>query len=134
MSQTPAAAAPAAPAPVTFDSGFVDYGSVPFAVSVSKNKGFFKSLFDFSFNSMVTPKIIKVLYGLAIFFIFIFTLLFIIGAFHSSSILGVLAFFILGPLFFLLNVIYARVFLEFLIVIFRILDTNKELVDIAKRG
>jgi len=110
---------------------------IPFAVStqtVPGDKGFFKSLFDFSFTSMVTPKFVKVLYGIAIFFISVGTIALVVSAFNDSTAVGVVAFFILGPLYFLVNLLVARVFMEFLIVVFRILDTNRELVELAKRG
>jgi len=107
-------------------------------------EGFFKSLFDFSFSHFVVTKMIKVLYGLAIIVAGILALIALISglgaavaAFHgysSSPGLGVLA--VIGgligaPLVFLLAVVCARVYLELLIVVFRICE---HVAEIASRG
>jgi hypothetical protein len=51
-------------------------------------KGFFGSLFDLSFTSLVTTRIIKVLYVLAIIVIGIYALIFIAGGFSNSTSAG----------------------------------------------
>lgn len=84
-----------------------------------EQKGFFGSLFDFSFTSLVTSKLISILYVLAIIGIGVYALFLIVAGFSRGAAIGVLA--IIGAaLFFLLTVIYTRVLLEVLIVIFRI--------------
>ena len=95
-------------------------------------KGFFGALFDLSFSSFVTTKIIKVLYVLAIVIAGIIALAYTIAAFAADPVLGLLTLVILAPLGFLLYVIYTRVFLELIIVIFRILETNTELVHLQR--
>ncbi len=92
-------------------------------------KGFMTALFDFSFTAFVTPKIIKVLYVLATVLVSLWTLVLILAAFNESGSLGVLMLVIGGPLFFLLAIIYARVFLELVIVFFRINGNVQELRD-----
>ena len=97
-------------------------------------KGFFGALFDLSFSSFVTTKIIKVLYVIAIVLAGLGALVWVIAAFTDSVGLGLLTLIVLAPLVFLLYVIYARVLLELLIVIFRIMETNVELVRLQRGG
>ena len=97
-------------------------------------KGFFGALFDLTFSSFVTTKIIKVLYVLAIVIAGIIALAYTIAAFAADPVLGLLTLVILAPIGFLLYVIYTRVFLELIIVIFRILETNTELVHLQRGG
>ena len=97
-------------------------------------KGFFGALFDLSFSSFVTTKIIKVLYVIAIVLAGLGALVWVIAAFTDSVGLGLLTLIVLAPLVFLLYVIYARVLLELLIVIFRIMETNVELVQLQRGG
>jgi hypothetical protein len=83
-------------------------------------KGFFGSLFDYSFSSYITPRIIKVLYVLATVLVALWTLVIILIAFKASSTLGILALLIGGPIYFVITMIGARVGLEFLSAFFRI--------------
>jgi hypothetical protein len=94
-------------------------------------KGFFESLFDFSFTAFITSKIIKFLYGLSIAGAALVSLFIIVLGFNISTTTGVLALIIGAPLFFLLCVIYARVLLEIVIVIFRI---SEHAAEIAQKG
>ena len=48
-------------------------------------KSFFSSLFDYSFSSFITPRIIKVLYVLATIGISLWTLFLIVAAFNVSA-------------------------------------------------
>jgi hypothetical protein len=93
-------------------------------------KGFFASLFDFSFTSFVTTKLIKFLYVLGILLAALGGLFLIITAF-SQGVLPGLGALIIAPLFLLLGIMYLRVILEVLIVIFRISENTAE---IARRG
>ena len=77
---------------------------------VLTNRGFFASLFDFSFTSLVTTKIIKALYVISVIVI-------------GLSSLGLVA-----PLVALLWLIYTRVILELFIALFRIAENTSELV------
>jgi Domain of unknown function (DUF4282) len=80
---------------------------------------FLGALFDFSFSEFVTPKMIRILYGIGLVLAVIGALAFIVGGFHRSTGIGVL-FLILSPLIFLLYTIAVRIYLEILIVLFRI--------------
>ena len=96
---------------------------------MANDKGFFESLFDFSFTSFVTPKLIKVLYGILLFFVAIGVIVVIVGGFQRGIGAGLLALLILGPLYGLLLTILARIYMELMIAVFRIVDLLSELVD-----
>jgi hypothetical protein len=97
-----------------------------------ESKGFFGSLFDLSFSSLVTPKIIKVIYVLTLIAIALGAIVFIISAFSTNSGFGALTLLILAPIFSLFYIVYARVFLEFFLAIFRVAETNAELVALKR--
>jgi uncharacterized membrane protein len=96
------------------------------------SKGFFGSLFDLSFSSLVTPKIIKVIYVLTLIAIALVAILFTISAFSTSSGLGAVTLLIIAPILSLFYIVYARVFLEFFLAIFRVAETNAELVSLKR--
>jgi hypothetical protein len=95
-------------------------------------QGFLASLFDVSFSSLVTPRVIKVLYVLSMIIIGLFALFFVVAAFSNSVASGIVVLLIIAPLAGLLYLIYVRVLLELVIVIFRIMDTNVELVQLQR--
>ena len=84
-------------------------------------RGFFKPLFD-----------IKFIYVLTLIAIGLTALLFIVAAFHQSSGFGALTLLIIAPILSLFYVVYARVFLEFFIAVFRLAETNAELVSLKR--
>jgi hypothetical protein len=90
-------------------------------------KGFFGALFDYSFSSFITSRIIKVLYVLTTIVVGLWTLVIILVAFKASSAFGIFALLIGGPILFVIMMIYARVTLELLIVIFRIHENVHEI-------
>lgn len=96
-------------------------------------KGLFGSLFDLSFGSLVTPKIIKIVYVITLVGIALAAVCFTISAFSTSSALGAITLLILAPifsLFYAVYAVYARVFLEFFLAIFRMAEPNAELVSL----
>jgi hypothetical protein len=97
-----------------------------------ESKGFFASLFDLSFSSLVTPRIIKIIYVITLVGIGLLAILFIISAFSANSGFGVATLLIIAPIFSLFYIIYARVLLEFFIAIFRLAETNAELVSLKR--
>ena len=82
-------------------------------------KGFFGKLFDLSFKDFITPKIIKILFVIAI-IISGLAGLGIIGAGFSRGALGGIAAIIIAPIAVVLYIIMARVWLELVLVIFSI--------------
>lgn len=113
--------AAAAPAPARY---------VP-PINSQQAAGFLASLFDLSFTNFITPKLIKVLFVLSIVLIGLGALALVGSAFMQSAIGGIFVLLIVAPLFFLFEVIVARVWMEVLIQLFRACDY---LAEIAKQG
>lgn len=88
----------------------------------SSQLGFIASLFDFRFNSFVTPRVVRVVYVIAMIMIGLSALGFMLFAFKVSVLFGIVALCILCPLYFLLYVALWRIALELIMVIFRIGD------------
>ena len=91
-------------------------------------KGFFTTLFDFSFSEFIVPKIIKVLFGIGIIGAAIFALGMIVSGFAGHWARGLLMI-ILSPVFFALGVIIVRVYMELILVLFRIADNTSKMVQ-----
>jgi len=97
-------------------------------------KGFLGALFDFSFTEFITPKLIKVLYGLSIAGAGLVALLLIGSAFRVSAAGGLLMLLIGAPLLFLVWVIYTRLLLEMIIIIFRISEHTAQIAEQGRKG
>jgi hypothetical protein len=91
-------------------------------ISFIKKGSLLHTLFDFSFNEFLTSKIVKFLYSLSTLSAFLMALLLIIFGSNTSIGFGFFALLIGAPLIFLLTLIYSRVFLKIIIVIFRIAE------------
>jgi hypothetical protein len=94
-------------------------------------KGFFASLFDFSFSSFITPRLVKVLYVLMTILVALLTLAFVRIAFRSSSTFGFITLLILGPIFFVITMIWVRAGVEAIVAFFRI---QADVADINQRA
>jgi hypothetical protein len=86
--------------------------------------GLVGSLFDLSFTSFVTTKLIKILYVLVLVLIGLFYLVVLATLFDQSAATGVVWMLIIGPIVCLLWAIWARVLLEIAIVFFRIQEST----------
>ncbi len=91
--------------------------------------GFLSALFDFSFTSFVTTKIIKVLYVLILILTSLSAIVFTIGAFRADSTFGFLTLVIGDPLFIIVVMAFWRLVLEGFVVVFRIAEDIRELRD-----
>jgi fatty acid desaturase len=100
---------------------------------MNQQRGFLGALFDISFSELITTRVIKVLFVLAIIGAAVLVVTQIIGAFLYSVGVGVLVL-LISPLVFTLYVTVARIYLEVLIVIFRISDDVKRIADKEARG
>lgn len=89
---------------------------------MNEQKNFIGSIFDFSFSSFITTKIIKFLYGTSMVISAIIAVSLIVIAFGSSTIIGIITFFIIAPIIFILIIVIARIYLELMIVLFTISD------------
>ncbi len=83
-------------------------------------KGFWQRLFDFSFREFITPSIVKIIFWIAIILTGLGVLANIITSFIQGPAEGVLSL-ILAPIVGILAVIMTRVYLEVVMVFFRIL-------------
>lgn len=102
------------------------YGAPPPYVPPRRD-GFWSRLFDLSFEEFITPSIIKVLFIIAMVAIGLSVLAAIIMGFVTSGALGIFVLIaaVVGGFMYLL---LARVFLEMVVVFFRIRDDTEELV------
>lgn len=111
-------------------SYMADGGAQQNTLGLDNPGSFFSALFDFSFSQFVTTRLIKVLYILSIIVIGLAAVVFLIAGLTQGTASAILAL-VLAPLFFLIYVIFARVWMEIIIVIFRIAENTRE---IARQG
>jgi len=97
------------------------------------SKGFFGALFDFSFTSLVTTKIIKVLYVLILILAVVTALVYTVVAFRVSPGFGFLTLVIGDPLFIIIVMAFWRLVLEAFIVVFRISEDIRALRERGER-
>jgi uncharacterized membrane protein YGL010W len=90
---------------------------------------FLASLFDFSFSHLVTPRIIKVIYVLAITLAALTALVQGIFWLRLSPALGIFMLLIFGPLLFFWCVIWTRVALEIVMAVFSIVENIRRTDD-----
>lgn len=95
-------------------------------------KGFLASLFDTSFANLVTPRVIRIIYIISMVVIGLAALFWIAAAFSRSAAFGLLVLVIIAPIVSLLYLIYTRVLLEVIIALFRIMESNVELVALQR--
>ena len=92
-----------------------------------ETKGFFGRLFDLSFNEFITTKIITVLYVCSMVGAGVWALTILFSGFATKSFGGILAGLVLAPIAFLVGTILARIWLETLIVLFRIAENTAKI-------
>lgn len=90
---------------------------------------FFKSLFDMSFDDFITTKIIKILYIISIVVSSIMGLVIIFLGFATNSGAMGIFFLILGPVVAFINIITSRIWLELIIVIFKIAENTSRIAN-----
>jgi hypothetical protein len=105
--------------------------SVQAAQQAARSKGFVASLFDFSFSSFVTPKVIRALYVLATLWIAVLTIAFCSFCVHfAGSGSGTLIFIIItAPILFLLGLGSVRVVFEVFMVLHRLNENIQAIRD-----
>lgn len=91
------------------------------AMHMSGEKGFFERLLDFSFQHSITQKYAKLLYGIHLLLGLIAGTWYVFNGFQNSTSQGLLALLVALVAYFLW-IIYVRVALEFLVVMFRTAD------------
>jgi hypothetical protein len=97
------------------------------------HKGFFGALFDMSFSEFVTTKLIKLLYIILLLLIAIALVVAeisgLVTLFRHGGFLQGLLMIVIAPLGALLYVIVARMWMEIVIVLFRIAENTTDLVQ-----
>ncbi len=91
-----------------------------------EHRGFWASIFDMAFTNFITIKIVQLLYWLAIILNALIALGVFIGLTRAGGA-GVVAGLILAPILFIILTILSRVYLEIIIVLFRIADNTAEM-------
>jgi hypothetical protein len=89
------------------------------------NKSILEDLLDFDFKNLITVRVIKVLYIISIIIAVLLALCIVIDGFTDSFFWGLIKL-IIAVISFFVVVIYSRILLELVVVIFKISD------DIAK--
>ena len=98
---------------------------------VAEPKGFLGALFDFSFTSFVTPKVVKVLYILIVVVVGLSAVGFALSVLATNVGLGLIVLLIGAPLYFLVVTALYRITLEFFMVIYRM---AQDIRAIRERG
>lgn len=92
-----------------------------------ETKGLFRRLFDLSFSQMITTKLVKILYIMAIAASGLMALSMIVGGFANSFGSG-LFMLIVAPIVFIVQILFSRIWLELVIVVFKIAENTSYLV------
>ena len=87
--------------------------------AIPREKGLIGELMDFSVQRMVTPRMLKMLYSVHLLLGLIFATGFVVNEFHASTANGLLAL-ILGAAGMSLWILYCRIIVEVLAVLFRV--------------
>ncbi len=87
---------------------------------------FLRALFDFSFSQFITTRLIRLLYAIGVLIAVVVTVGAIVRGFNEGAGTGIVSL-IVAPLVFLLVVIIARVWLEIIIVVFRIAEYLRDM-------
>ena len=94
---------------------------------MDQTTGFLNALFDTRFQTLITPRVIRVLYILIMIAIGLGAIAFVVAAFASSVGFGIVTLLVLAPLGALLYLIVARIYLELVIVFFKIKESTDQI-------
>jgi hypothetical protein len=89
-------------------------------------RGFFRSLFDISFTSFITTKIIKFVYVVTLVLAALAAAIVVIAAFREDTALGIVTLLVVAPVGALIYLVYARLVLELIIQVFRITELLRD--------
>ncbi len=92
-------------------------------------KGFFAALFDLSFTEFVTTKLIKLLFIIAILASGLGALFLLVPAIMYGSGASTILYLVIAPVVFLVSVLLSRIWLELVIVIFRIAENTTKIAN-----
>ena len=89
-------------------------------------KGFIGSIFDFSFESFVTPKIVKLVYFLMLVGVAIGSLFMLVSGLYQGGTSAVIAL-IGAPIMLILGAVISRVYVELVMLAFKMLETLQKI-------
>ena len=95
-------------------------------------RGFFNALMDTRFNSLITPSLVRVVYVIAMVLIVLGMLALVISGFADSAGSGV-ALLIIAPILGLFYLVVTRLWLELVVVLFKIRDAAEEVAVNTRR-
>lgn len=95
--------------------------------------GFIGALFDFSFTSFITTKLIKLLYALGMLGAAGFAVTLFTGGLATGGFTGILMALVGAPLAFLFGIVYIRVVLELIIVLFRMAEHTADVASALRQ-
>lgn len=87
-----------------------------------------RTLTDYRFTRFITVNIVQILYVLGVVVIALYTFAGVIAMLRASVMIGLVAL-LLSPLVFLISVLVLRVYLELIVVIFRIAENTRISAD-----
>lgn len=96
-----------------------------------EEKSFLSRLFDFSFTEFITTSVIKILFITAIVFSAIWAIVIFVSGIQAglaSAVLSIIA----APVVFFVGVLQARVWLEIVVVLFRICENTTKMAGTEK--
>src|SRR3954453_15555377 len=96
------------------------------------NRGFFESLMDTRFDSLITPKLIRFLYVISMIVLAVGTVVFVIAGFAEQASTGVILL-ILAPIGALIYLIVIRLWLELIVVTFKIREAADQIAGNTQR-
>ena len=94
--------------------------------------GFLAALFDFSFTEFVSVRLVRLLYAVALIAGVLGAVISVVMAFSRGFLEGIFGL-VFAPVALLLWLLAARVWLEFVVVAFRIADHVKEIAENTKK-
>ena len=87
-----------------------------------EEKGFFASLFDFSLTEMITPRIIRFIFAIGLLVLLLGSVFALVSAILSGEIVLIIAAVVVLAIGFFLAAIMLRIYMELIVVFFRIYD------------
>lgn len=93
-----------------------------------------QALLDFSFTKFVSPSIVRIVYILVMVLLAIDYLTWVVLGFQLNAFVGVLVLIIVGPIFTLVSLAFARMGLEVLIAVIRTAENTAGLAPLNAGG
>lgn len=95
------------------------------------DKGMLSELFDLSFSNFITIKVIKFIYAVGIVLAALGALALVVAGLKAGFLSGLVSL-LLAPVVFLVYVLLARIWCEFVIVVFRIAENTRRIADASE--